>query len=172
MNSSGEGRRILGTLGSADGLGVVRMEDRFDTDVDDVWSAITEPRRLARWLGEVEGELKVGGIYRFRFVSSGAEGSGRVEECDPPHHFLLHHGIERQTIHVIEATLEADGDQTFLVLEERGMPLGQVAAYGAGIQIHVEDLGSHLRDEEPDRAADARWSDLEVSYAPLAADLD
>ena len=35
--------RILGSLRSADGKGVVRMEDRFDTDIDDVWSALTDP---------------------------------------------------------------------------------------------------------------------------------
>jgi uncharacterized protein YndB with AHSA1/START domain len=30
------GGRILGSLRSADGKGIVRMEDRFDTDIDDV----------------------------------------------------------------------------------------------------------------------------------------
>jgi uncharacterized protein YndB with AHSA1/START domain len=63
------GNRILGSLRSADGKGVVRMEDRFDTDIDDAWSALTDPRRLARWLGEVEGDLRPGGEYRFRFYS-------------------------------------------------------------------------------------------------------
>jgi hypothetical protein len=33
------GTRILGSLRSADGKGVVRIEDRFDTDIDDLWSA-------------------------------------------------------------------------------------------------------------------------------------
>lgn len=47
--------RILGTLRSAGGKGIVRMEDRFDTDIDDLWSALTEPHRLTHWLGEVEG---------------------------------------------------------------------------------------------------------------------
>ena len=42
------------------------------------------------------------------------------------------------------ATLTADGDQTVLVAEERGMPADMVAGYGAGIQVHVEDLGSYL----------------------------
>ena len=37
------GSRILGTLGSADGKGVVRMQDRYDTDIDDLWAAITDP---------------------------------------------------------------------------------------------------------------------------------
>jgi len=38
------GTRILGSLRSAtDGTGIVRMEDRFDTDIDNVWSALTDP---------------------------------------------------------------------------------------------------------------------------------
>ncbi len=49
--------RILGSLRSADGRAVVRMEDRLDADIDAVWSAFTEPPRLARWLGEVAGDL-------------------------------------------------------------------------------------------------------------------
>ena len=48
------GDRLLASLRSADGKGVVRMEVRFDTDIDDLWSALTDPRRLARWIGEVE----------------------------------------------------------------------------------------------------------------------
>ena len=70
------GGRILGSLRSADGKGVVRMEDRFDTDIDDLWSALTDPRRLARWLGEVEGDLRLGGEFRARFFASGWEGTG------------------------------------------------------------------------------------------------
>jgi uncharacterized protein YndB with AHSA1/START domain len=58
--------RILGTLRATDGTGVVRLEDRFDTDIEDLWSALTEPRRLARWLGEVEGDLRAGGEFRAR----------------------------------------------------------------------------------------------------------
>ena len=42
-NDEPAGTRLLGTLRSADGKGVVRMEDRFDTDMNDVWSAITDP---------------------------------------------------------------------------------------------------------------------------------
>jgi uncharacterized protein YndB with AHSA1/START domain len=46
------GDHILGSLRSADGKGVVRMENRLDTDIGDVWSALTVPSRLARWYGE------------------------------------------------------------------------------------------------------------------------
>jgi hypothetical protein len=40
------GDRILGTLLSANGKTVVRIQDRLDTDLDDVWSALTDPSRL------------------------------------------------------------------------------------------------------------------------------
>src|SRR5208282_6592018 len=89
------GNRILGSLRSADGKGVVRMEDRFDTDIEDVWSALTDPRRLARWIGDVECDLRLGGEYRFRFFASGSEGTGRVEACEPPRRLLLAHGTGR-----------------------------------------------------------------------------
>jgi uncharacterized protein YndB with AHSA1/START domain len=170
-SNAGAGNRILGSLRSADGKGVVRMEDRFDTDIDDVWSALTDPRRLARWVGEVEGDLRLGGEYRYRFFASGSEGTGRVDACEPPRRLLLAHGLGQPFEKAIEATLAAEGDQTILVIEERGMPLDQLAAYGAGVQIHVEDLGAHLAGRER-CDSDARWDELQPAYETLAADID
>jgi uncharacterized protein YndB with AHSA1/START domain len=164
------GNRILGSLRSADGKGVVRMEDRFDTDIDDVWSALTDPRRLARWLGEFEGDLRLGGEYRARFYASGWEGTGRVEVCEPPRRLLVVNAEEDRDEHVIEATLAADGDQTILILEERGMPVNLLAAYGAGIQVHVEDLAAHLAGRERCDAG-ARWTELQPAYEELAANV-
>jgi hypothetical protein len=71
---------------------------------------------------------------------------------------------------VIEATLAADGDQTILVLEERGMPLNQLADYGAGIQVHVEDLAAHIAGRERGDA-EARWGELLPAYQDLAANV-
>ena len=86
MTSNGTGAGgILGSLRSAHGKGIVRMQDRFPTDIDDLWSALTDPRRLARWLGKVEGDLRVGGEFRAHFYTSGWEGIGRVHACEPPH---------------------------------------------------------------------------------------
>jgi uncharacterized protein YndB with AHSA1/START domain len=170
MNSKARaGNRILGSLQSADGKGVVRMQDRFDTGVDDLWSAITDPGRLARWLGEVEGDLRLGGEFRARFFASGWEGTGRVEVCEPPHRLLLvTHQPDQPEDHFMEATLTADGDQTILVWEERGIPLHLLAEYGAGIQVHVEDLGAFLAGRDRCDAA-ARWNELLPPYQDLAA---
>ena len=165
------GARILGVLRSADGQGVVRMEDRFDTDIDDLWSALTDPRRLARWMGEVEGDLRLGGEFRARFFASGWEGTGRVEACEPPRRLLLlTREPDQPDEHVIEVALAADGDQTILVWEERGMPLDQLAAYAAGVQVHVEDLAAHIAGRERCDAK-ARWAELLPAYQGLAANV-
>jgi uncharacterized protein YndB with AHSA1/START domain len=162
------GGRIIGSLRSADGKGVVRIEDRFETDIDDLWSALTDPSRLVRWLGEVEGDLRLGGEFRARFFASGWEGTGRVEACEPPRRLLvLTRQSDKPDEQVIEVTLTADGSQTILVWEERGMPLDQLAGYGAGIQVHVEDLAAHIAGQER-CDADARWNELYPAYQDLA----
>ena len=163
------GGRILGSLGSADGKGVVRMEDRFDTDIDDVWSALTDPSRLARWYGEVEGDLRLGGEFRVRVFASGWEGTGRVEACEPPRRLVVTGKAPDQPGgDVSEVTLAADGDQTILVLDQPGLPLDQLAAYGAASQVHVEDLAAHLAGRER-CDADARMDELLPAYQDLAA---
>jgi uncharacterized protein YndB with AHSA1/START domain len=159
-------RNNISSLRSADGMGVVRIEDRYDTDINDLWSALTDPGRLVRWLGEVEGDLRLGGEFRFHFFASGSEGTGRVEACELPRRLLLTMEPGQPDEDVIEVTLTIDGDQTILVWEERGMPLDQLAAYGAGIQIHAEDLAAHLAGRERCDAP-ARWNELISAYRDL-----
>src|SRR5690349_16979701 len=74
---------------SADGVGTVRLEGRLDCEVDELWAALTETQRLAHWYGDIEGELRVGGAYSARLHASGWEGTGRVEECEPPRRLLV-----------------------------------------------------------------------------------
>ena len=170
-NAAGGGR-ILGSLRSADGKGVVRMEDRFDADIDEVWSALVDPSRLARWYGEVEGDLRLSGEYRMRLFASGSEGTGRVEACEPPRRLLVRiTDADEPDENVIEVTLSTDGDQTIVVWEERGMPVDLLSAYGAGVQIHVEDLADHLAGRERRDDVKARWSELHPAYQELAANL-
>jgi uncharacterized protein YndB with AHSA1/START domain len=73
--------RVTGSLRSADGAGVVRMEDRYETGIDDLWSALTDPIRLARWIADVEGDLRLGGEFHARFTS-GWDDPGRVDVCN------------------------------------------------------------------------------------------
>jgi uncharacterized protein YndB with AHSA1/START domain len=161
---------VLGSLHSVEGQGVVRMEDRLDTGIDDLWRALTDPERLAHWYGEVDGELSEGGEFRVRITLAG-ERTGKVEACEPPQRLLLtmrdpdpQPGQPEQT--VIEAQLIAEGAQTRLVWETRGMPIELLPAYGAGIQIHVEHLADYISGREL-RIDEARWDELFAAYEAL-----
>lgn len=172
-NPSGSDR-ILGSLRSDEGTGIVRMEDRFPTGIDDLWSALTDPRRLARWIAEVEGDLRPGGDFGAHYLDGALEVRGHVDACEPPQRLAVtmrdtdpHPGQPEET--VIELTLSAEGDQTILVAEERGLPLPLLAAYGAGIQIHLENLAAHLAGRE--LATESRWDELIPAYSSLASEL-
>ena len=160
----------LGTVRSAEGRGVVRLEHRLEADVDEVWSALTDPQRLAQWLGELEGELRQGGEFRARYFASGWEGTVRVDVCEPSQRLLVRTESPDEPDGVIEVTLANDDQQTVLVVEDRGLPLAQIAAYGAGDQIHVEDLAAHLAGRGRCDAR-ARWQELQPAYQRLAADI-
>src|SRR6478672_7383986 len=109
MISNGRaGDRILGSLRSADGKGIVRMESRLDASIDDLWSALTDPRRLARWIGEVEGDLGLGGEFSFRFFASGSEGTGRLDACEPSRRLLVTMAVGEPDEDVVEIMLTAD----------------------------------------------------------------
>jgi uncharacterized protein YndB with AHSA1/START domain len=161
---------VVGTLRAVDGSGVVRMEDRYDTDIDDLWSALTDPPRLARWIADIEGDLRVGGEFHASFTS-GWEGPGRVDVCEPPRHLRVTMAPGQDDDEtVIEAELVSAGDQTRLVIEERGLPLDELATHGAGWQAHVEDLAAHLAGRQ---RVDwrTRWTELTPSYRERADDL-
>jgi len=50
------------------------------------------------------------------------------------------------------------------------MPVNLLAAYGAGIQVHIEDLAAHIAGQER-CDAEARWQELQPSYEALASTL-
>ena len=166
MTSTPEDTRLLGTLRALDDrVGAVRMEDVYDTDATDLWSALTDPDRLARWIATVDGDLRQGGEFEARFTSS-FEGPGRVDVCQAPHRLqvTMNPGTSEET--VIEAVVTPEGDRARLVVEERGLPLEVLAAHGAGWQAHVEDLAALIANREV-RDWKTRWQALIPAYRTL-----
>ncbi|HWD81577.1 MAG TPA: SRPBCC domain-containing protein [Kribbella sp.] len=169
---------ILGRLGLADGKGVVRLQDRYDTGIEDLWSAVTDPERLARWYGKVEGDLRLGGAFTVYLESADLEGICRVDACEPPHRLRYTSRESDESAargngpapfeQTVEATLTADGSQTVLTIEVRGLPVEKLEYFGAGWQLHAENLAAYLTDRESD---DSRWELLVTAYQEQAAAL-
>jgi len=173
--------KIIGTMRSLDGTrGAVRVEDVYDTNIDDLWEACTDPERLARWIAKVSGDLRVGGSVHAVFTSTWS-GPGRVDVCEKPHHLLLTMDPGTPDETRIEAWLKEQGSGTRLVVEERGLPLDHLPSYGAGWQAHLDDLGHSLRgqaevgtgswtEQAPEPGWRARWTELTPTYRQLEID--
>jgi uncharacterized protein YndB with AHSA1/START domain len=176
MTSSESDRAgLICALKSKDGKGLLRIEDRFETTIEDVWSAITDPRRLERWFGKIDGDLRVGGVFN---MSVEWDGSGRIDACEAPRHLRV---VVRESDEsyrsgqgvppfdaTYDVTLGSDGSITNLVAEISGMPLDKIAFYGVGWQIHVENLATFLAGKEQNDV-EARWGELLPRYEELAA---
>lgn len=145
------------------------MKCRVESDCDDVWSALTDPHRLARWYGKVEGDLRVGGVFTAFVLASEWDGRGRIDACVPQRRLEVTMWEEEGAEHVLAAELIEDGGSTVLVLEVRGLPVELVWAYGAGWQVHLEDLGTHLSGQESLNPP-TRWDELEPLYRGMTVE--
>lgn len=156
--------KLLGALRRIDGRrGAVRIEDVYATDIEDLWDACTNPERLARWIAVVPSGVALGSEFDASFTS-GFEGRCRIDVCERPHRLLVTTWDgESGASSTMEATLEPATGGTRLVIEESGVPAEQLPGYGAGWQVHAEDLAAYLagrdRDEDP-----TRWRDMAARY--------
>jgi uncharacterized protein YndB with AHSA1/START domain len=158
--------KTIGTMRAVDDTrGAVRVEDVYDTNLEDLWEACTTPERLARWMAEVTGDLREGGVVQASLTSSWS-GPVLIQECEAPRHLLvvLEPGTEDETF--IEAWLSEEGDKSRLVVEERGLPLDKIHFHGAGWQAHLEDLGRSLRGKPS--VWKTRWDELTPVYEQLS----
>ena len=142
------------------------MTVHFKADRADVWSALTDPQRLALWFGKVEGELREGGAITAFVLASEWDGRGRIDTCVPRRRLEVTMWEEEGAEHTVEAELTDDGGSTTVGLEVRGLPLDFVWAYGAGWQVHLEDLGSHLAGRDHVNPP-TRWDELEPFYREM-----
>ncbi|MEM0925635.1 MAG: SRPBCC family protein [Planctomycetota bacterium] len=54
----------------------------FDTDIEDLWEAVTHRERIPRWFLPISGDLKPGGQYQLE-----GNAGGTINRCDPPRAF-------------------------------------------------------------------------------------
>jgi uncharacterized protein YndB with AHSA1/START domain len=148
----------------------VRFERRYDATPDELWSALTEPDRLGRWLADVaELELRVGGRFLLRWRESDGtqETDGTILALEPGRMIELNWTYPGEPDSVARFELTPDGDGTILVLDHRGLPPGSIAGYGAGWHSHLDSLDAHLAGGRADW--NARFEELGPAYEREAA---
>jgi uncharacterized protein YndB with AHSA1/START domain len=58
---------------------IVIAARNYDTTMDDLWDALTNAERIARWFLPISGELRPGGRYQFE-----GNAGGEISRCEPP----------------------------------------------------------------------------------------
>jgi uncharacterized protein YndB with AHSA1/START domain len=58
---------------------VVVASREYDTQIEDLWEAITSPERIPRWFLPITGELRLGGRYQLE-----GNAGGEIQACVPP----------------------------------------------------------------------------------------
>jgi uncharacterized protein YndB with AHSA1/START domain len=124
---------------------IVIAAAEYDTDIEDLWDAITDPRRIARWLGRVTGELELGGHYQIQ-----GNASGVIRECVKPTHLGVTWEYGEQATWVNVDLTPLQGDRTNLRLEhvlpddDKWRTYGP-GAVGVGWELALLGLFAHLR---------------------------
>ncbi len=134
---------------------IVIASAEYDTDIEDLWDAITDPERIARWLARVTGELELGGHYQIQ-----GNASGIIEECEEPTHLALTWNYGDQATWVkVDLTALPGGNRTNLRLEhvlpddDKWKAFGP-GAVGVGWELALNGLAEHLRAPQVVKLAD------------------
>jgi uncharacterized protein YndB with AHSA1/START domain len=111
---------------AADGDGErvsVLLRRSYDTTVQDVWDAVTDPDRMKRWFLPVSGDLQVGGSFQLE-----GNAGGEILTCEPPRLLRVTFGDPNS---IVELRLTAQGDGATVLELEHTVPI-EIAQSGAG----------------------------------------
>lgn len=156
---------------------VVRRGDAFDltfrrvyaTTPDDVWSAVTERDRLARWMARYEGALRLGGRWDALEDDGSVFCSGTITECDPPRRYVTTWEYDGEPASTVTVEVHEHPEGAELVLRHDGVA---VVGYGAGWQTYLEQLDDMLvpgpsSPVDPDRPAGVAWNERYTELDPV-----
>ena len=130
--------------------GAVTLSRSFDTTLEDLWQAVTDPGRIPRWSLPVSGELRLGGRYQLE-----GNAGGVITVCEPLSHFSLTWEFGGDTSWVdFHVSQDADGGARLAVthtahLSEHWDTYGP-GAVGVGWETALMGLALHIaRPDEP-----------------------
>ena len=132
----------------------------FRSPIQDVWASVTEPERLARWIGTFDGDPASGSVS-FRMT---AEGDAPAEDmeiraCDPPRLLAVtaHTG---QGQWELELALSERGGVTELTFGQPGIDPAEAESVGPGWEYYLDRLVA------AETGGDVASIDFERDYYP------
>lgn len=132
----------------------VVVQREYADPIGDVWTALTESDRLARWLGHYTGTGGAGGTVELTMtgeVDAGGEVAAPVTvsilECDPPRRLVVDLPESADRVWRVTVTLAAEAGRTVLRLEQQVVDGLDAADVEAGWSWYLDRLGASLHGE-------------------------
>ena len=161
MTDTASDRRGAVTI-EPDGRQRLEFRRSWADPIEDVWSALTEPERLARWIGTFEGERRPGGGGTFTMTHEDQPVGEpmTITECVPPHRLVVEWATEEGWR--VQLDLTREGDRTVLLFTQ---------FFAAGTEVTDYVLGWHWYLDKFDAAvsgapAPGSWDDFLAATGP------
>jgi uncharacterized protein YndB with AHSA1/START domain len=101
----------------------VLISRTYDSVIEDVWEALTDPERVKRWFMPLSGDLRPGGNFQLE-----GNAGGEILECEAPSRLRVTFGGPTS---LVELRLTAEGDTRTVLGLEHTVPI-EMAQSGAG----------------------------------------
>jgi len=158
----------------ADGTYVV-LTRTFRAPIEDVWAAITEPDRLARWIGRWTGDPEAGTV-RFHMLYEGENGEPEeytIDTCDAPTRLELtsHMAYDASTPATwhLELDLAEAGGVTTLTFAQSIPDATMAGSIGPGWEYYLDRLVAAETGSDPAAIGfDAYYPALSGHYGDLS----
>jgi uncharacterized protein YndB with AHSA1/START domain len=148
----------------AEGRATLVVTRDFTAPIDDVWAALTEPERLARWIGTFTGDPASGRVA-FQMTAEGEAPAEDVEivECDPPRLLAVTTHTAGGQWHLRLTLTEADG-VTRLAFAQPGIDPVEAESVGPGWEYYLDRLAAAMS------GGDVTAIDFDRDYYPAMAE--
>lgn len=152
------------------GQNILALSRTFHAPITDVWKWITEPQRLARWIGTWDGDPATGSI-QFHMTAEGEDSppvAVSIEACEPPH--LLR--VTMDAAWVLRLELTEPGDVTTLAFSQVIDDPSALENVGPGWDFYLDRLVAAESQQDVSAIDFDRdyYPALSGYYASLAAD--
>lgn len=144
----------------------VRFRRLYDFTPDELWSALTDPQQLRRWLAEAPRfEGGAGGQVTIAFENGTTE--GRILTWDEPRVLEYEWRFPGEDESIVRFELQPQEYGTLLLLDHRRLGRTSGAGYGAGWHAHLDALAGAIELEAWQR----RFEELLPDYKSQADEL-
>lgn len=153
-----------------DGETYCEWQRTFHAPIDDVWAAVTEPERLARWIGTWTGD-PTDGYVKFQMLYEGEDMAGerfQIDECEPPHRLRITTSMpydgENPEHWLLYLELEESDGVTTLTFAQNVPDLKMAEGVGPGWDYYLDRMVAAERGESVEAVVFDDYSPSMAAY--------